>query len=166
MKNVKRMIAITLCLLSAAVLLCACSDSTQSEQTTSTGTVEKQEDKGNTLGDYVVEMKSARLAKDFEGKDIVIVTYGFTNNNAESKAFTYVIDDKVYQNGIECAKCYFADESANYQDENQSKAIKTGATLDIEVAYNLNDMTTPIEVEVAELFSLSDKKITKTFDLQ
>ena len=37
---------------------------------------------------------------------------------------------------------------------------------DVEVAYELNDTTTDIEVEVKELFSFSDKTITKTFSIK
>ena len=45
------------------------------------------------------------------------------------------------------------------------KEIKKGATLSVDVAYTLNDETTPIDVEVSEIFSLTDKKITKTFTI-
>ena len=45
------------------------------------------------------------------------------------------------------------------------KEIKKGATLDVEVAYELNDATTDVEIEVKELFSFSEKVITKTFKI-
>ena len=38
--------------------------------------------------------------------------------------------------------------------------------IDVEVAYELNDETTPVDVEVKELFSFDDKTITKTFSIQ
>ena len=45
------------------------------------------------------------------------------------------------------------------------KDIKKGASLEVEVAYELNDSTTDVEVEVSELFSFSDKVIKKTFTI-
>ena len=40
-----------------------------------------------------------------------------------------------------------------------------GATIEVEVAYELNDTTTDIEVEVSELISFNDSMITKTFSI-
>ena len=130
------------------------------------GTIENSEQAANTtLGDYNVEIKSCRLAEDYEGKPIVIITYGFTNNNDNATAFYLAVTDEVFQNGIGLNKCYFADDSAKYNSDNQNKEIKKGATLDVEVAYELNDTTTDLEVEVSEFISFSDKKLTKTFKI-
>ena len=60
---------------------------------------------------------------------------------------------------------YILDDSANYSSDNQTKNIQKGATLDVEVAYMLNDNTTDIVVEVKEFISFNDKKITKTFKI-
>lgn len=129
-------------------------------------TAQAEENNNEELGDYSVIIDSCRLAKDFEGKDIVIVKYNFTNNSDDSASFMFAFEDTVYQDGIGLNRCYFADDNANYSEDNQTKEIKTGATLDVEVAYELNDTTTDIEVEVKELISLSDKTITKTFSIK
>lgn len=118
-----------------------------------------------SLGDYEVEIKSCRLAEDYEGKPIAIITYGFTNNSENPSSFYISLEDEVFQNGIGLNKCYVADKSAKYDDSNMSKEIKKGSTLDVEVAYILNDTTTDLEVEVSELISFSDKKVTKTFKI-
>ncbi|MDD6478671.1 MAG: DUF5067 domain-containing protein [Oscillospiraceae bacterium] len=121
---------------------------------------------GNNLGDYTVEIKSCRLAEDYEGKDVVIVKYSFTNNADKSAAFYLTFKDSVYQNDVGLNKSYVVDDSYNYSADNQTKEIKKGATIDVEVAYELNDTKTDIEVEVSELISLNDKKITKTFSIE
>ncbi len=118
------------------------------------------------LGDYSVVISDCRLAEDYEGKPVVIVKYRFTNNSDEATAFWTALDANVYQNDIGLNECIFVDDSANYSSDNQMKEIKKGATLDVEVAYELNDQTTPIDVEVQELFSFSDKKITKSFNIK
>lgn len=124
------------------------------------------EDSTNTLGDYSVEIKSFRLAEDYDGKPVVIVKYVFSNNAGdEPTSFTWAFDDQVYQDGVGLNKAYFLADSANYSSDNQDKEIKKGSSIEVEVAYELNDTTTDIEVEVAELFSMSDKKVTKTFSI-
>ena len=129
-------------------------------------TASKNETADGDLGEYNLNIKSCRLAKDYEGKDIVIVNYTFTNNSDNNASFTFAISDKVFQNGVGLNKCYTAAESAKYSSDNQSKDIKKGATLDVEVAYTLNDSETPIEVECSELISLSNEKITKKFNIK
>ncbi len=130
------------------------------------GTATKEETT-NTLGDYKIEIQSCRLAKDYEKKDVAIVTYSFTNEkNDTPTAFFTAFEDQAYQNGVGLNEAYIIDDSYSYNNENATKEIKKGATIDVEVAYTLNDATTPIEVEISELFSFSDKTITKTFEIK
>ncbi len=119
----------------------------------------------NTLGDYLLEIKSCRLAKDYEGKDVAIVMYNFTNNAEDAASFMFAFEDNAYQNGVGLNEAYVLPDSANYSSDNQTKEIKKGASLDIEVAYELNDATSDIEVEVGQLFSFDESIITKTFSL-
>lgn len=118
------------------------------------------------IGKYSVVIDSCRLAKDYSGKPVVIVKYIFTNvSDDESASFMFAFDETVYQDGVGLNSAYVLDDSANYDEGNQSKEIKKGAKLDVEVAYELNDTTTDIEVEVKELFSFNDKTLTKTFKI-
>lgn len=139
----------------------------ESESTTTDQGTGKAEttDTDTNLGDYKVEIVSCRMAKDYAGKDIVIVKYNFTNNADEAASFMFAFDENVYQDGVGLNECYITDDSANYDSGNQTKEIKTGASLEVEVAYELNDTTTDIEVEVKELFSFDDSVVTKTFSI-
>ena len=120
-----------------------------------------------TIGDYSVVIDSCRLAKDFEDKPVVIVKYIFTNNNNDdATAFYVAFEDKVYQDGVGLNNAYILKDSANYDSENQTKAIKKGASIEVEVAYELNDTETDIEVEVKEFINLNDKVISKTFSIK
>lgn len=151
-------------LLSFGVL--AMGSGSSEEKTQESGKVEATTDDA-ALGDYKVTIDSCRLATDYEGKDIVIVKYIFENvSDDDGAAFYLAIDDKAFQNGVGLNKSYFVSDDANYSADNQSKEIKKGASLEVEVAYELNDTTTAVEVEVSELFSLTDKKITKTFTME
>lgn len=126
------------------------------------------DDNDNTaIGDYSVVIDSCRLAKDYSDRNVVIVKYKFTNNQSDDSAsFFWAFDETVYQNGVGLNKAYMLKDSANYNSDNQTKEIKKGSSIDVEVAYELNDTTTDIEVEVKELFSFSDKTITKTFSIK
>ncbi len=142
------------------------SSTASKNDTTSVASAEKNDAAPNELGEYTVDIKSSRMAKDYEGKDIIIVSYSFKNNSEDSASFSLAINDKVFQNGVGLNKCYVAAENANYSSDNQTKDIKKGAALDVEVAYYLNDTKTPIEVECSKLISFDDKTITKTFNLK
>ncbi len=153
---------IVACLLSLAILLTfglfalGSSEDSETVNEQSSGTVDNTE-----LGEYQIEIKSCRLAKSYDDKPVVIVKYSFTNNSDEAAAFYLTFDDHVYQDGIGLNEAYVLDDSANYSSDNQTKEIKTGATLEVEVAYELNDTTTAIEVEVEELSIFSDNVIVK-----
>lgn len=144
----------------------ASGDSEKEEVTQEAGSAATAED-NVTLGDYEVEIKSVRLAKDYENKPVAIVTYSFTNNSDEAASFEWTFDHQAYQNGVSLERAYVLDDSADYDEANSSKEIKKGVTLELEIAYILNDSETDIEVEVSELVSFDDEKIiTKTFSIK
>ncbi len=118
------------------------------------------------LGDYSVVIDSCRLAKDYSGKDVVIVKYIFTNvSDDDATSFSIAVEDNVYQDGVGLNTAIFLNDNVSYSSDNQSKKIKKGTSLDVEVAYVLNDITTDIEVEVKEFISFNDKTIKKTFSI-
>ena len=129
------------------------------------GSASKETTPGN-IGKYSVVIDSCRVAEDYEGKPVAIVKYIYTNVADENAtAFYIAFEDHVYQSGIGLNKAYFLADTANYNSENQTKQIKKGATIEVEVAYSLNDTTTEIEVEVEELFSFNETKVTKKFSI-
>ena len=117
------------------------------------------------LGDCNIVISGCRLAEDYEGKPVVIVKYSFTNYSDDPTSFTTAVMTGVYQNGIGLNESLFVEDSANYSTDNHYKEVKKGITLEVEVAYELNDTTTPIEVEVEQWLGFSDKKVTKTFNI-
>lgn len=117
------------------------------------------------LGSYTVEIISCRLAKDYEDKPVAIIKYKFTNNDDEPASFMIAFEDNAYQNGVGLNETVFVDDSANYSSDDQMKEIKKGASLELEIAYDLNDTTTDIEVEIKESFSFDDKIVKKTFSI-
>lgn len=129
------------------------------------GEAETTVEENEKLGDYAVEILSCRLAKDYDGKDVVIIKYKFTNNSDKAASFMYAFEDNVFQDGIGLNEAIILADSAKYSSDNQTKDIKPGSSLEVECAYELNDTKTDVEVEVKELISFDEKTISKTFKI-
>ncbi|MBQ1263854.1 MAG: DUF5067 domain-containing protein [Oscillospiraceae bacterium] len=165
MRKWKIALTVLLVVLFALFALASGSESTDNQGSSSAAVSAEAQDNTN-LGDYNVVIDSCRLAQDYEGKPVVIVKYIFTNvEDDNASAFYIALDENVYQNGVGLTESYFVTDSANYNSDNQMKEIKKGATLEVECAYELNDTTTDIEVEVTETFSFDDEIVTKTFSI-
>lgn len=114
-----------------------------------------QEEKNeNTVGDYECTVKSAKLCKDYAGKEAVLITYEFKNNGSEAISFDVALNDNVYQDGVELETAIL-DEDTDYFDV----SIKPGVTKDVKKAYLLRDSSTQLEVEISEWISFNDDKI-------
>ena len=165
MKKTLSLLLVVLLLGVYGVFALGSSDSEGGSTNQGSETVQKQEEEAN-LGDYKVEIVSSRLAKTYDDKGAIIVKYKFTNNSDEPTAFYIAFEAEAYQDGVGLNEAFMLKDSANYSADNQTKDIKKGASIEVEVAYELNDDTTNVEVEVKELFSFSDKTITKTFAIK
>lgn len=122
---------------------------------TTTTTVEEAENTSNEglFGDYKVEVIGARMSKDYEDKDCVIITYNFTNYSSESSAFWSSFSDIVYQNGVGLNEVYVLKNNDADLDSNM-KEVKDGASVIVEEAYELNDTVTDLEIEITDIFGL------------
>lgn len=121
-----------------------------------------QQDKG-TLGNYEVAILDAALAKTYDGKPAVVITYEWKNNSDKAAAFITSILPKVFQDGVECSVAVL-DLKSKVDIQAQMKQIKPGVTLKVFCAYGISDKTKPIQVEVAEIFTLDDSaKVVKEF---
>jgi hypothetical protein len=114
-----------------------------------------------TLGDYAVVIESMTVENDYEGNPAAVITYSFTNNGDDEQSFLTALSAEVYQNGVQLQTAIMDDVDTSSSMTN----IKPGVTLEVVEAYSLNDDTSPIDVEVSELFSMSSDEVTKTFDI-
>ena len=115
------------------------------------------------MGDFKCVVKGAKVTKDWEGKDAVLITYEFTNNSDSPMSFDGALNDKLYQDGIEL-------ESAILSDDNESKLLDTvdlkpGITKEVKKAYLLRNKDSEIEVEIQEIFSFGDDMIKTVIKL-
>jgi len=138
-------------------------ETTDEQGTKAVGTVDSGAD--SNIGSVNVEINDARFTTTYDDKDVIVIKYTFTNNGEEAEAFYTSVTAKAYQNGVELERAYVLVDDDPYDDSNESKEIKSGVTLEIEVPYILGDKSADVEVEVEDWIGLSDKKVTKVFTL-
>jgi len=117
---------------------------------------------GNVNG-LEVSIISCVAAKDYQGADAVVVTFGFKNNSDKTANFMTALDYPAYQDSVELSSATVMDVGIA---DALLKNVKPGASILVTAAYNITS-TSPIEIEVEPLFSLSStEKITRTFALE
>ncbi len=116
----------------------------------------------NTVGNYGCVVKSAKLTKNWEEKDTVLLTYEFTNNSSSPASFDVALIDHVYQDGIGLETTFLSDDDTDLLDVE----IKPGVSKEVRKAYVLRNTSTDLEVEISELISFSDDKIVTTVKLE
>lgn len=117
------------------------------------------------IGKYHIKIVSAEMGQEYDGTDCIIVNYEWTNNSDEPKAFSYAITATAFQNGIECSTPVMTPDGVDWQDK--TREIKPGTSFAFKIAYTLNDLDTPVEIECKGWITLNKNPpiITKTFEL-
>lgn len=116
------------------------------------------------LGEYYVKITGYTLSKDYEDKDAIIINYDFTNNSADTTSAMMALNFQLFQDGVELDTAIVSGDDS-YDSDAEMKDIKSGVTLSCQAAYVLGNTTSPVEVEVAELFSFTNEQVATTFDL-
>ena len=117
------------------------------------------------LGDYEISIESCRFAANYSEDPVIIVKYKFKNNDSLKSSFYTSIDTVAYQNGVELEETTLVHSSADFSSSNQTKSVNTGASLFVEVAYELIDRESDVRIVASEALSFSNAKATKTFPI-
>ena len=153
-----------------AITACGCTSGTtnSSEKVQSTDAASENlqalTEQDTSLGDGTIEIGDFVLAKTYEDKDAIVINLKYTNNGEEDSNFMTSFSAKAYQNGVELSNAIIIDSEV-YDSENQMKNLKQGGSIDVQVAYELDDLESDVEFEISELFSFNDKKLTKQFKI-
>lgn len=110
------------------------------------------------LGVYSVGLKAITFGESKSGK-IVTLTFDFSHTDADSHSFLMSIMPKVFQDGIELSQDYFT------IDAEGQKEIKSGATIEASKSFILSSKS-PLEIEIDELISFDDIKLTATVPVE
>lgn len=108
-----------------------------------------------------VSITDYHLSQNSSGETVLVVEYDFYNGEDEPKNFAWTVNDKCFQNGIECQEEYFLDE---VDVSKQTADIQPGITLNLSVAYKLSD-TSDVNIVVTKLIG-DDEFINETFSVK
>ena len=123
--------------------------------------IEALEESG-ALGDFGVDIHEFELVEDYNGNPAIIISYSFTNNGEDTTSGMVALSDIAYQNGVQLDTAIITGRDIG---SNNMKDIKTGASIELQAAFLLSSNTAPVEFEVSEFASFSDKKLGKTFEI-
>lgn len=104
------------------------------------------------VGAYRVALTGYAFNTDYDGNNIVVVTYDFTNNSEETISPLVCIYIQAFQNGIELEHGFVMD-TAVCDVGIEQKDVKPGATLTgCQTCFVLTSES-PVEIEVSDIFS-------------
>lgn len=136
------------------------SDSVKDEATTEEG--------AGTTGKYTVAIKNAQVvANSYDGTNMLVVTYDFTNNAEEPMSPLVGISAQAYQDGVqlEAAFDYGNPEVGDLFNQSDNN-VQQGTTVEAICAFTLGESTSPVEVTLSDWTSFDGSEpISKTFDL-
>ena len=114
--------------------------------------------------DRTVSIVSYKIVKNYEGKNVILFELGFTNNGDSATNFYSAFNFTPFQDGIELETAFLMDESDNIG--NSTLNVKPGAGIPVALAFVLSNNTSPVEIEITDVWGFSDKTITTEIALQ
>lgn len=112
--------------------------------------------------DMDISIISTKIGEDYAKEPILLVEYEFTNNTDEATSFTFLCQDTVFQNGVECSSTVISDAVDTQQQLND---VKPGTPYKLTVGYKLQDVEADVEIEIKDLLK-TETFLTQTIKLK
>ena len=115
------------------------------------------------IGEYTMTFQSYELGTDYEGKDALIINYDWINNSEDTASpfMTFIL--KGFQNGVETGDVFMVDGVD--LGIGQSEVRPGGKIEGAQDIVAIDDMDTPLELELDELFSFENNEKLVVLDL-
>ena len=114
-----------------------------------------------TIGDYEVTVQSIGKGTDYEGNNILVINYDFTNNSDTEQMASFAVNFTAYQNGIETDSFLMSDDIDLGIGQ---KKIKPGTTITgVQTGAVLEDDSV-LTIELDELISFDEVVFTIEVD--
>lgn len=106
------------------------------------------------LGEYEAKITGYEIMEDYDGDNAIVITYDFTNNGKEAESFKWAVTERLFQEGeeLEYASIFLSEDSLDMLDENVTKEIKPGRTLQVRTAHKLDSVEKPVILHLTDLF--------------
>ena len=108
-----------------------------------------------TMGDFYATITGYEFAKDYEGKDCIVVSYRWSHSLETPTSFMVSMMPKVFQNGIQLESAVILD---GVDLDDCMLDVQAGYYQDVKSAFLLSDTESSVTISVEELFSLSDNR--------
>ena len=151
-------------ILALSLILCGCApsdknDSSNTNQTPPTEDVESPDptDSQHTNDESPVILLNKELAKDYEGKDVLVLTFEWTNLTDENTYFSLDVNVKCFQDGVALESAIMIDDT--YPTAKAITEVKPGGTIEVAEAFILSNMESVVEIEVSPLFTFNDEEL-------
>jgi hypothetical protein len=106
--------------------------------------------------EYKVVLENMVKTDDGNGKDLLVLYITFTNNSDEAKSFGSAINVELFQNDIALKMGYMSSKNSLYDNDlmfNTYTDIKKGASIKLQLTYELLDAKSPIEFSCKDMWS-------------
>ena len=150
-------------ILALSLILCGCapSDKNGSSNTNQTPPTEDVESPDTTGGQHTsdespVILIGKELAKDYEGKDVLVLTFEWTNLTDENTYFLLDVSVKCFQDDVALESAIMGDDT--YPTAKGITEVKPGGTIEVAEAFILSNMESTVEIEVSPLFTFNGEE--------
>lgn len=117
-----------------------------------------------TTGSVSIEIISAKLVKDTQDKDAVVVEYKFKNETQKDLAFKFSTKVTIKQ-GAETLKNAIVTPSDTFDSGTATKYAKPKEEVKVQVAYSVVDTKTPLDITVKPSQGENKTEVTKQLPL-
>jgi hypothetical protein len=148
---------------SASAKSTAASSSAASKAVSKTANSSKTGPVSGTVGSYDVSIESVKIGKDYDGKKVASVKMKWTNNSKKADSAISSLMITVYQDGVQLEN---ATLDGDPLADNESKSIQPGKSLEFSGAFALTGKENKIQVDVSDIASLGNNKISTTLNLK
>ncbi|WP_162610847.1 DUF5067 domain-containing protein [Gordonibacter sp. An230] len=110
--------------------------------------------------EFDVTVDDVLVTDDGEGKNLLVLEMTFTNNSDSAASFGSLVRPALFQNGVELKSGYLPYNHPAYDNERSSNTytdVKQGASLAVQVAFELVDAETPVEMELIDAASFDQR---------
>ena len=117
------------------------------------------------IDEYHVALLRMEVMDDYKGDPALVITILFSNNSQKEKPYMTAVMTKLFQNGVELQR---AISVKGIDTTGQMAELKPGASLELQIAYSIADMSVPVEIEFGRYIDFSDNplKIVGTFSIE
>lgn len=114
------------------------------------------------VGAYSITVTKLEIVKDWEGNEVLKITYDWKNNSGEANSPSWSVLVRGFQDGVETDWSYTSD---HIDLEKKLKEAKPGASITgVEDGIGIADMSKPLVIELEDSFSFDSGTYTMTID--